>query len=138
MLYNKMNHLYLHIYPVFCISFPLRSSQSIEQSSLFFTVSSHQLALLHTIVVVQSLSPFRLFATPWTTACQVPLSFIVSQSQLRFMSIELLMLSKHLVLCHPILLLPIIFPSIHVFSSESTLHQVSKVFELHFQHQCFK
>ena len=57
---------------------------------------------------------------PWTAACQASLSFTVSQSLLKLMSIELVMPSNHLILCHP-LLLPPIFPSIRVFSSESAL-----------------
>ena len=61
-------------------------------------------------------------AIPWTAACQVSLSSIVSRSLLKFMSIELVMLSKHLILCHPLLLLPLVFPSIKVFSNESALH----------------
>ena len=67
------------------------------------------------------LSHVRLFAIPWTAACQAPLSFTVSWSLLRFMSIELMMLSNHLILCLPFLLLPSIFPSIKVFSNESVL-----------------
>ena len=54
--------------------------------------------------------------TPWTAACQAPLSFTISWSLLKFMSIESVMLSNHLILCHPFLLLPPIFPSIKVFS----------------------
>ena len=72
-------------------------------------------------VVVQLLSHVRLIATPWTAACQAPLSFTVSWNLLRFMSIELVMPFKHLILCHPLLLLPSIFPSIRVFSNESVL-----------------
>ena len=60
-------------------------------------------------------------ATPWTAACQAPLSSTVSQSLLRFTSIELVMLSNHLILCHPLLLLLSIFPSIRVLSNESVL-----------------
>ena len=59
--------------------------------------------------------------TPWTAACQAPLSSTVSQSLLRFTSIELVMLSNHLILCHPLLLLLSIFPSIRVLSNESVL-----------------
>ena len=70
---------------------------------------------------VQSLSCVWLFATPWTTACQVSLSITNSQSSLKLMSIELVMPSNHLILCHPLLLLPSIFPSIRVFSNESAL-----------------
>ena len=63
----------------------------------------------------------RLFETPWTTAHQAPFSSTISQSLLKFISIELVMLSKHLILCCPILLLPSVFPSIRVFSSELAL-----------------
>jgi len=71
---------------------------------------------------VQSLSPVRLFATPWTAARQASLSITNSQSLLKHMSIESVMPSNHLILCHPLLLPPSIFPSIRVFSSESALH----------------
>ena len=67
------------------------------------------------------LSRVRLFATEWTAARQAPLSITNSQSPLRLMSIELMMPSNHLILCHPLLLLPSIFPSIRVFSNESIL-----------------
>ena len=71
---------------------------------------------------VQSLSRVWLFATPWIAACQASLSITNSQSLLKFMSIESVVPSSHLTLCHPILLLPPIPPSIRVFSNESTLH----------------
>ena len=71
---------------------------------------------------VQSLSCVRLFATPWTAACQAFLSITNSWSLLKLMSIESVMPSNHLILCHPLLLLPSIFPSIRVFSNESVLH----------------
>ena len=70
-------------------------------------------------VIVQSLS---LTATPWTTARQASLSFTISWSALKFMSIELVMPSNHIILCHLFLLLPSIFPSIRIFSNESSLH----------------
>ena len=60
-------------------------------------------------------------ATPWTAACQAALSFTVTQNLLKFMSIESVMPSSHLILCRPLLLLPPIPPSIRVFSNESTL-----------------
>ena len=68
---------------------------------------------------VQSLSRFELFATPWTAACPASLSYTNSLSSPKPMSIESVMPSNHLILCHPLLLLPSIFPSIRVFSSES-------------------
>ena len=58
---------------------------------------------------------------PMTAACQAPLSFTISQSLLRFMSLESVMLSNHLILCCPLLLLPSVFPSIRIFSKESAL-----------------
>ena len=70
---------------------------------------------------VQSLSHVQLFVTPWTAACQASLSITNSQSLLKLMSIESVMPSNHLILCHPLLLPPSIFPSIRVFSSESAL-----------------
>ena len=73
------------------------------------------------VVVVQSLSPVWLFATPWTATRQASLSFTISQTLLKLMPIESVMPSSHLVLCHPLLLLPSIFPSIRVFSNESAL-----------------
>ena len=71
---------------------------------------------------VQSLSCVRLFATPWTAAHQVSLSITDSWSLLKLMFIESVMPSNHLILCHPRLLLPSIFPSIRIFSNESVLH----------------
>ena len=62
-----------------------------------------------------------LFATPWTAARQASLSFTTSRSLLKFMSIKLMILSNHLILCRPLLLLPSVFPSIGIFSSESAL-----------------
>ena len=70
---------------------------------------------------VQSLSHVQLFATPWTAACQASLPITNSQSLLKLMSIEWVMPSNHLVLCHPLFFLPSIFPSIRVFLNESVL-----------------
>ena len=71
--------------------------------------------------LVQSLSHVLLYATPWTAACQASLSITTSWSWFRLMSIESVMPSNHLILCHPLLLPPLIFPSIRVFSNESAL-----------------
>ena len=76
--------------------------------------------MLQNLVVIQSLSRVRLFATPWTAAYQASLSFTISWSLLKLMSFESVMPSNCLILCCP-LLLPSIFPSIRVFSSESAL-----------------
>ena len=71
---------------------------------------------------VQLLSHVRLFVTPWIAACQASLSITNSQSLPKPMSIESVMPSNHLIHCHPLLLLPSIFPSTRVFSNESALH----------------
>ena len=73
------------------------------------------------LVLVQLLSCVQLFATPWTAAHQASLSFTISCSLLKLISMESMMPSYHLILCNPLLLLPSIFPSIRVFSSESAL-----------------
>ena len=88
-------------------------------SCFFFFFPSFWLIQLSS---VQSLSCVRLFATPWITACQASLSITNSWSSLRLMFIDSVMPSSHLILYHPLLLLPQIPPSIKVFSNESTLH----------------
>ena len=81
------------------------------------------ISYIHCLIVQfsPSLSCVRLFVTPWTAACQASLSFTLSQSLLKLMSVELVMPSNHLILCHPLLLLPSIFPSIRVFFPVSWL-----------------
>ena len=74
------------------------------------------------VVVLQSLSHVPLFMTTWTAACQASLSFTISQSTLRLMSIESVMPSNHLILCLPLLLVASTLPRIRDFSNESTLH----------------
>ena len=73
-------------------------------------------------VVIQSLGQVRFSATPWTVAHQAPLSFTTSWSLLKLTFIESEILSNHVILCHNLLLLPSIFPSIRLFSNESALH----------------
>ena len=87
---------------------------------------------------VQSLSHVRFFVTSWNAAHQASLSIINSWSLLKLMSIKSVMPSSHIILCHPILLLPSIFPSIRVFSNDSDLHIRSKVLKFQLQHQFFK
>ena len=87
---------------------------------------------------IQSLSRVQLFVTPWTAACQASLSNINSQSLLKVLSTESVMPSKHLILCHPLLLLPSIFPSIRVFSNESVLHIRLPKYWFQHQHQSFQ
>ena len=81
----------------------------------------HQILVIRFLSVQFSLSVVSDSVTPWTAACQVSLSIANSQSLLKLMSIELVMPSNHLILCHP-LLPPSIFPSIGIFSNESALH----------------
>ena len=91
----------------------------------FLFVCQHNailIILVSFVVVIQSLSHIWLFATPWTAAHQTSLSFTISLSLLRLLSIESEMPSNHLILCHPLLLLPSVFPSIWVFSNDSALH----------------
>ena len=73
-------------------------------------------------ISVQLLSRVRLFVTPWTAARQASLSITNSRSLPKLMSIKSVMPSNHLILCHPLLLLPSVFPNIRVFSNESVLH----------------
>ena len=87
---------------------------------------------------VQSLSHVWLFATPWTAALQASLSITNSRSLLKLMSITSVMPSNHLILCHPLLLLHSIFPSIRVFSSESVLHIRWPSIGVQLQHQSFQ
>ena len=77
--------------------------------------------MLSSVSSVQLLSTVQVFATPCTAACQASLSITSSQSLLKLMSIESVMPSNHLILCHPLLLWPSIFPSNRVFSNESVL-----------------
>ena len=88
---------------------------------------------------VQSLSRVRLFATPWTAARQASLAITNSQNMLKLTSVESVMPSNHLILCHPLLLLPSIFPSITGFSSELAVRiKWPKILELQLQHQLFQ
>ena len=88
---------------------------------IIFTLSLPELYYCTVVVVLYTLSHFQLFATLWTAVYQASLSFTISQRLLKSMSVELVMLSNHLVICCCLLLLSI-FPSIRVFSNESALH----------------
>ena len=96
-------------------------SNTTVQKHGFFCVLPSLWSISQSLVVVQSLSCVQLFATPWTAAHQTSLSITISLSSLKLMSIESVMPSNHLILCHPLLHLPSIFPSIRVFSKESVL-----------------
>ena len=99
----------------------MSSSLSFIISSVSFDSSFHFKAIVRLFSPVQSLSCVWLFVTPWIATRQASLSITNSWSLLKFMSIESVMPSKHLILCHPLLLPPSIFPSIRVFSNESAL-----------------
>ena len=133
---QSLSHLWIFFDPMDC-SLPGSSIHGISQAKLleWVAISSsrgsfqprdwtpvsctgRQILYWH---LVQSLSRVWLFATPWITACQASLSITNSRSLLKLMPIESVMPSSHLVLCHPLLLLPLILPSIRIFSSESTL-----------------
>ena len=92
-----------------------------SQQMILLATTKTQCKKRKTISSVQSLSHIQLFVNPWTVAPQSSLSITNSWSLLKLMSIELVMPSNHLILCHPLLLLPSIFPSIKVFSNESVL-----------------
>ena len=87
---------------------------------------------------VQLLSCGLLFATPWTEACQASLSITNCQSLLKLMSIVSVVSFNYIILCHPFILLPSVFPSIRVFSRVSSVYQVAKILELQLQYQSFQ
>ena len=102
-----------------------RSKQMFSPKKTYRWLTTHEKMLNIThyeFSSVQSLSRVWLFETPWTAARQASLSITNSRSLLKLMSLESVMPSNHLILCHPLLLLPSIFPSIRVFSNESALH----------------
>ena len=96
-----------------------RTVSVLEAEGVFEKGKTHSRAPSVIIIVVQLLGDAQLFVTPWTAACQASLPFAISLSLLKLMSIESVMPSDHLILCHPLLLLSSIFPSIGVFSNES-------------------
>ena len=104
----KLHHRFWHVL------------HTLQKSFILFAF--HCVFLLLLLFVVQSLSCVRLFATLWNATSQASLSFTISQSLFKLMSVESVMLSNHLILFHPLLLWPSIFPSIKVFSNESDLH----------------
>ena len=136
---EKHETLFIYLFIHFCLCWIFLAihrlslaADSEGYSSLWCTGFSLQITGAWTLEVVavvsvqfspvQSLSRVRLFATPWISALQASLSITNSQSLLKLMSIESVMPSNHLMLCHSLLLLPPISPSIGVFSNESTLH----------------
>ena len=96
---------------MFCFQSTFKGSQTVL--TLCFPHSS--------VVIVQSLNHVPFFVTPWTPALQTSLSFVIPWSFLKFMSIESVLLSNHLILCHFLLLLPSVFPSNRFFPNEWVL-----------------
>ena len=111
-----INYIYVLFFQVY--------SQPRETSSyLFWYILGKSKIIWQTfnLLLLFSHSAMSISATPWIAACQASPSFTISQSLLKLMSFKSLMLSNHLILCHPLLLLPSIFASIRVFSNELTL-----------------
>ena len=102
-------------------SFMMKVKEESEKVVLKFNIQKYKMISFGPICSVQSLSHVRLFATPWSAAHQASLLITNSQSLLKLTSIKSVMLSNHLILCHPLLLLPLIFPNIRVFSNELAL-----------------
>ena len=116
--------MYVQILPITDVDFSAISPRNLliqsgerKWANIYSTAFKHWVQFSS----VQSLSRVRLFETPWVAARQASLSITNSQSLLKFMPVESVMPSSHLILCHPLLLLPPIPPSIRVFSNESTL-----------------
>ena len=122
----------LHVFP---IPIPPPTPSPPDSLKNSFRVESNQLIckILLFVFVPQSLSRVLLFVTPWTAAYQTSLSFTISQSLLKLMSIESMIRSNYLITCHRLLLMRSIFPSIRVCSSELALLVRCKVLELSFK-----
>ena len=103
------------VFTNFCMSFLLIPETSVLYFTSMFALKKFPFSL------VQLLSCVQVFVMPWAAACQASLSITNSRSLLKLMSIMLVMLSNHLILCCPLHLLPSIFPSIRVFSNDSAL-----------------
>ena len=119
----------VHIYKFLSLKLPLglvyylvHNMHKNKNIAIFYMYTGCVFSLVTYISSVQLLSHVRLFATPWIAACQASLSITNSWSLFKLTSIESVMPSRHLILCHSLLLLPPIPASIRVFSSESALH----------------
>ena len=123
-------YIYIYIY-IYTHTHLLAKSLCCSPETITILLIGYQFSL------VQSLRHVQLFATPWTAARQASLSITNSQSLLKLISIELVMPSNHLILCHPLLLPPSIFSSIRVFSNESALHKLQSI-QFQLQHQSFQ
>ena len=131
---NVSPHLPIHSTP---LSKPHPGNERLWFQDIKLAVSTMEVFLVHWLSHVQ------LFAIPWPETLQASLSFTISRSLLRLMSIESMMPSHHLILCHPLLLLPLIFPTIRghhqgLFQWASSFYQVVKLLELQLQQQSFQ
>ena len=134
-----MSCLYiLDINSLSVISFANIFSHSVSWHFRFVDVQQNLAQQKLLCFVVQSLSRVWLCVTSWTASRQASLSPTVSCSQLKLMSIDSVMPRSHLILCHCLLLLPSIFPSVRVFSKVSSSHEVAKLPELQLQYQSFQ
>ena len=102
------------------VSYLAKALKKIYQIQIPYSLPVFLLENIHQLCCC-SLAHVQLFLTAWTAACQASLSFTISQSLIKFMSIESVILSNHLIFCHTLLLLPSIFSRIRVFSNESAL-----------------
>ena len=113
---------YFEPHSVSCLIDKTETPTRVKKLTMWWPDCSHDLSSVQSLFVTLCDRLFvRLFVTPWTTARQASLSITNSRSLPKLMSIETVMPSNHLILCHPLLLLPSIFPSIRVFSNESAL-----------------
>ena len=123
MLFKFLMSNFHQSFPLYlCILYPVLRSPYSEDMKTFTCIIQSRGITSYVVVVFQSLSLVRLFATLWTAAHQASLSFTISWSLLKLMFIESVMLFNHLILCCPLLLLLSIFSNIRIFSNESTLH----------------
>ena len=150
-------HIYVNIYILFQILFPYRLLQDIEHGSLCYGRSllfiyfsykinnnnnlkfkTRSFVVSAVVFVVQSPSRVQFFVMRWTAARQPSLSLTISQSLPKHMSIASVMPSNHLILCHPLLLLPSIFPASGSFPVSQLFASGAKVLEFQLQHQSFQ
>ena len=113
---NWLNCIAEALTPLWCNYIPGKNSYPLNT---YFSIFCELVVNRHSVQLVQLFSHVRLFATPWTAACQTSLSITNYRSLPKLMPIELVMPSSHLILCRPLLLLPSIFTSIRIFSKES-------------------
>ena len=108
--------------------------------SLYLPTDAEEHILYFMLIQFSSVAQFsvQLYVTPWTAPCQASLTFTISQSLLRFLSIESKMLSNHLILYRTLLLLPSVFPSVRVFANESALCSRWPKYWSQLQHQSFQ